>query len=292
MTTSSTEHRSASPQATPKLQPAVLGRYRGCERDQRELRCLHLPDGRRLVVDWRSDRRADARLVGALATDEPPENAAVLASVYLDDPSRGRCRALRAGDLQAAPQRPQQDEAGGEPDEPLRDQDGSIYMIDTVACGKSHRELRWARRARGEEGWHPICLREIISHLQAYEPTRSRTLRAIARHEHDEDVSVCRLRDELQRVDSSRIVLNKRLREAVLERVERGESLSEIALRCGRTKRHREGNISGETSWLSRRIGVLAEGGRAEATPWVHSDVLALIAREGLDLCPVEVEAH
>lgn len=63
-------------------------------------------------------------------------------------------------------------------------------------------------------------------------------------------------------------------------------------MRCGRTKCNGDGSVSGEASWLSRRIGVLAEGGRDESTPWVHSDVLALIAREGLDPCPVEVEAR
>lgn len=76
------------------------------------------------------------------------------------------------------------------------------------------------------------------------------------------------------------------------ERLEHGESLSEIAIRCGRIRRNRDGSASGETSWLSRRVGLSAEGGQSDATPWVHSDVLALIARDGLNLSPVEVEAH
>jgi hypothetical protein len=288
----STERRPAPQQSAPKLHPDVLGRYRERRHDQRELRCIHLPDGCRLLVDWRSDRRADARLVGELAADEPSENAGLLASVYLSDPSRGRCRALRDGDLRVAPQRPQQ-ENDDDPDEPLRDEHGALYAIHTIGRhGKSHRELRWARWAPEEEDWHPICLRDVISHVQAYEPARSLTLRAIAWHAREEGISVCRLQEELRRVDFSPIVLNKRLREAVLQRVERGESLSEIAMRCGRSKRNRDGSVSGETSWLSRRIGVRAEGGQVETTPWVHSDVLALIARNGLDLCPVEVEAH
>ena len=48
---------------------------------------------------------------------------------------------------------------------------------------------------------------------------------------------------------------------------------------------------SGETSWLARRIGVTPRGRvRPQPTPWIHSDTLALIAREGLGLCPNEVE--
>jgi hypothetical protein len=86
-------------------------------------------------------------------------------------------------------------------------------------------------------------------------------------------------------------VLNRRLREAVQSRLARGElTMSEIAIRCGRVKRDRRGNISGETSWLARRIGQLPEGGEDHPTPWVHSDTLALIARDGLALSPNEVE--
>jgi AraC-like DNA-binding protein len=258
--------------------------------DRREIRCIGLADARRLVVDWSCEARADARLVGELAAEEPSENAPVLARLYLADPTRGRCRRLRRADL--APVQASETDAGETLTEPLCDAAGTTYRIDVIRCGKPYRELRWTRPATGEPDWQATCLREVISRLQAYEPARSLTLRAIARHEPDERISVCRLRAELQRIDASPIVLNKRLREAVLKRIESGDSLSEIALRCGRIKRHPGGHVSGETSWLSRRIGVLPEGGRAETTPWVHSDVLALIAREGLDLCPVEVEAR
>jgi hypothetical protein len=71
---------------------------------------------------------------------------------------------------------------------------------------------------------------------------------------------------------------------------ERGVSMSEIAIRCGRVKRDANGTASGETSWLARRIGMLPEGGKSAPTPWVSSAVLALIAREGLGLSPREVE--
>jgi hypothetical protein len=86
-------------------------------------------------------------------------------------------------------------------------------------------------------------------------------------------------------------VLNRRLRTAVLATIERqGLSMSEIAIRCGRIKRDGNGNASGETSWLARRLGILPEGGRDTPTPWIHSDVLALIARRGLGISPREVE--
>jgi hypothetical protein len=68
--------------------------------------------------------------------------------------------------------------------------------------------------------------------------------------------------------------------------------MSEIAMRCGRVKRDSAGNESGETSWLARRLGILPEGGRDTPTPWVHSDVLALIARLGLGISPREVEVE
>jgi hypothetical protein len=43
--------------------------------------------------------------------------------------------------------------------------------------------------------------------------------------------------------------------------------MSEIAIRCGRIKRDANGNESGETSWLARRIGTLPESGRTGGDP-------------------------
>ena len=104
-------------------------------------------------------------------------------------------------------------------------------------------------------------------------------------------MSTAVLRAELVRVQHSPIVLNRGLREAVLAVVSRGElSMSEIAIRCGRVKRDRRGNESGETSWLARRLGLQPEGGHIAPTPWVHSEVLALVARRGLGIAPREVE--
>ena len=86
-------------------------------------------------------------------------------------------------------------------------------------------------------------------------------------------------------------MLNRALRETALATIQREElSLSEIAIRCGRVKRDLRGNESGETSWLARRLGMLPEGGRDTPTPWIHTDVLALIARRGLGVSPREVE--
>jgi len=136
-----------------------------------------------------------------------------------------------------------------------------------------------------------VSVREAIACLESYEPIRTLTARALALHCGQRDVSSTVLRVELARVLQSPIVLNRKLRAVVLATVEReGLSMSEIAIRCGRVKRDCNGNESGETSWLARRLGILPEGGRDAPTPWIHSDVLGLIARCGLGIAPREVE--
>jgi hypothetical protein len=135
-----------------------------------------------------------------------------------------------------------------------------------------------------------VSLRDVVGDLQDYQPACATTALALRRHERDA-VSTTALAVELARVQRSAIVLNRRLRQAVLEALEGQElSMSEIAMRCGRIKRDARGNPSGETSWLARRIGLLAEGGQRVPTPWIHSDVLGLIARRGLGVSPREVE--
>jgi hypothetical protein len=130
-----------------------------------------------------------------------------------------------------------------------------------------------------------VTLRGVITSLEDYEPARTITIEALAAYA-DEGFSTCVVREELARVDRSATVLNRGLREAVQRCVSRGElSMSEIARRCGRTRNH-----GGEASWLARRIGELPEGGEATPSPWVNSDVLALIARDGLGVSPHEVE--
>jgi len=131
----------------------------------------------------------------------------------------------------------------------------------------------------------------VVGSLESYEPVRTLTRAALVLHDGESEVSSAVLRAELERVLNSPIVLNRRLRMVALATIEQEEvSISELAIRCGRVKRDRRGNESGETSWLSRRLGILPEAGRRAPTPWIHSDVLALIARRGLGISPREVE--
>jgi hypothetical protein len=137
-----------------------------------------------------------------------------------------------------------------------------------------------------------VGLREVIARFESYEPMRSHTLAALAHQEGGSSrLGLGTLRGELRRLQCSPVVLNRGLREAVLGAVaERGLSMSEIALRCGHVKRDAGGRVSGETSWLARRIGLRPESGRRAPGRWIHSDVLALIAWRGLGVSPREVE--
>jgi hypothetical protein len=151
-------------------------------------------------------------------------------------------------------------------------------------------ELRWTRSILAERS-ETVRLREVVARFEDYEPARSITANALAAHRTDPTRCTSCLTAELTRLAESPIVLNRRLREAIECALAHGDlTMSEIAIRCGRCKRDRRGNVSGETSWLARRIGRLPEGGEDRPTPWVHSDVLALIAREGLGVAPHEVE--
>jgi hypothetical protein len=154
-------------------------------------------------------------------------------------------------------------------------------------------ELRWCGHPPLGMCGEPqaVSVRHAIACLDSYEPVRTLTRRALALNGNDPRVSTAVLRSELVRVQESPIVLNRRLRAVVLATIERqGLSMSEIAIRCGRVKLDCRGKQSGETSWLARRLGLLPEGGRVTPTPWIHSDVLALIARRGLGISPREVE--
>jgi hypothetical protein len=156
-------------------------------------------------------------------------------------------------------------------------------------------ELRWRcdEDVTLPERREPLSVRDTIAALESYEPVRTLTASAIRRHRIDGAASVALLRAELVRVNESPIVLNRSLREAVLATTERDAlSMSEIAMRCGRIKRDAAGNESGETSWLARRVGLLPEGGRDTPTHWIHTDVLALISRDGLGVSPREVEVQ
>jgi hypothetical protein len=252
-----------------------------------------------LVVDRDADTHGDLRLVAHLAADEPVENAALVCRDYLQDArdDRRRCRALTEEDAQTTPLPDdgelQLDSEPAPTDTELLDGIGCSYRLELVRTQMSIPQLRWCRRRpqRGAGESEPVSLREVVARLESYEPARTLTLRALALHGGDTEVSTTTLRAELARVQESPIVLNRRLREVVLATIERQElSMSEIAMRCGRVKRDRKGNESGETSWLARRLGLLPESGRSTPTPWIHSGVLGLIARGGLAISPREVE--
>ena len=280
---------------TPSRQ-APLATYTDHLGGRRELVCLAGARGTTLVIDRALDGAGDRRLVAHLAADEPAGNAAHVAAAYLAAPRT--CRSVIEADLElAAGEGASVDPANGrarlDASSPLREQlvdrHGTVYRLRPFRIPPSLAQLRWSRRHDGEPP-QAVSVRAVIGALEAYEPVLGVTRAAVQRHEHDEQLSVALLRCEYERAITSPIVLNRGLREAVEALTARGEvSASEIAIRCGRVRRGVRGRISGETSWLARRIGQVAEAGHAQPTPWVHSDVLALIAR-GLGLSPNEVE--
>ena len=283
-------------------EPRSLARYSDWLGRTREITLQRGRAGSVLVID-RDASGADARLVAHLGADEPRENAALVCRCYVQEArgARPRCRRLTSADLQTTPfGDDQEEELEAERDvrpvsadaQPV-DRVGCCYRLERLFTGMSIPELRWRRHSVEPGAGRPwiVSVRGAIARLESYEPVRTLTRRALARHQGDAEVSSTVLRVELQRLQLSPIVLNRRLREVVLETAEReGLSMSEIAIRCGRIKRDRCGNESGETSWLARRLGLLPEGGRSTPTPWIHSDVLALIARRGLGISPREVE--
>jgi hypothetical protein len=294
-----TRRRRSRPRREPTAshQP-LLGGYSDRHGHAREVIAQAGAAGSTLVIDRDSASHGDARLVAHLGADEPSGNAALICDSYLRDAADGanRCRRLTAADARVVPF-PDQTEAGlaapaaSAELQPV-DRRGRSYALEPVHSGMSIPELRWCRVQADRAVEHePVSLREAIAALERYEPLLALTMRALALHRHDGNLSTTLLRAELSRVQLSPIVLNRRLREVVLAAVARQElSMSEIALRCGRVKRDRNGNESGETSWLARRVGLLPEGGRSTPTPWIHSDVLGLIARDGLGITPREVE--
>jgi len=275
--------------------PVRLGSYKDGAGRRREVVTLGGCGGSLLVVDRDATTLRDRRLVAHLGCDEPAGNAALVARSYLCRRDDRRCRRLTPRDLLTVPpgeipveQGRQQSELS--PFTPVQAQ-GFVYRLAAVRHDVSAPELRWCLRHQGEApgSWQPVGLRQTIAVLQSYEPVRGITAAALAGHH--PGISRRRLRNEYRRLCTSPVVLNRALREAVLCELEAGRlSMSEIALRCGVVKRDRQGKQSGETSWLARRVGLMPESGARHVTPWIHSDVLALIAREGLRVSPREVE--
>jgi hypothetical protein len=280
-----------------------LGRYTDRGGRRREIVTCPGAGDSLLVVDRDAATLTDGRLLAHIAPDEPVENAAIVSRCFLDQARRERCvcRPLAAADLESVP-------AYGEIDvEPpgssavghgVCDRIGRSYRLERFNTGLSIPELRWSRTPRTRPGsptneLEMISTREAIGSLEDYDPIRKLTRRALAQYDGRGEVSIASLRAELTRVQRSSIVLNRALRAAARDAIERrGESMSAIATRCGRIKRDAAGRESGETSWLARRLGLLPEAGRDSPTPWIQSDVLALIARDGLGLSPREVEVH
>jgi len=282
-----------------------LDRYTDAMGRPRELVALPGSAGSVLVVDRDAATLGEGLLIAHLAADEPAENAALVCSRYMadtrDDHHRCRCRAVTAEDLERTPFAEEEAEeseivqqtASAEEEHQIVDRHGCSYRLELLETGMSIPELRWRQYPPLGTDGEPkaVSVREAIASLEDYEPVRTLTVRSLARYLRDTAVSTAMLRTELERVKGSPIVLNRGLRQAVLAAVEwQGVSMSEIAIRCGRVKRDAKGKESGETSWLARRLGILPEGGGKTHTPWIHSDVLALIARDGLGISPREVE--
>jgi hypothetical protein len=281
-----------------------LGRYTDKFGHSREVVALPGSLGSVLVVDRDAATLGDRRLVAHLEADEPAVNATLVCERYLEEGSaeRRRCRRVLPEDLVISPaaahaeacrvQDVWQVEPGGS-ETRCSDRQGRTYRLGLVPTDMSIPELRWLCQPSHEqdEAPRPVKMREAVAAMESYEPARLMTLRALVQHRDDPGVSSVVLRSELAVVQESPIVLNRRLRHAVIMAIEhQGLSMSEIAIRCGRVKRDSKGNESGETSWLARRLGILPEGGADRRTPWIHSDVLALIARHGLGISPREVE--
>jgi hypothetical protein len=300
MSTTTTAPPPHAAEATP-LQPGAgtrrtrsLGSYIALDTQQtREVVSLQRPDGSTLVVDYQLGTLSDGRLVAHLAPDEPPENAQIVCELYLADDTKGRCRAVTREDFDltrhATPPPPDADAPTAV--DAVKDADGHVYRIRELPTLETMGELRWTRsREPGREfGFDAVSFRDVVAAVEAYEPARTITTQALTRCARN--LSTRRLREEYERLIGSPIVLNRGLREAVQRELRLGVlSMSEIALRCGRVKRDTRGNVSGETSWLARRIGQMPEGGEQKPGPWIHSDVLALVARDGLGVCPREVE--
>jgi hypothetical protein len=259
--------------------------------EQREIVLLHAAADQLLVVDRLVRGQDDARIVGQIAADEPAENAQLLARLYLaDEDRRGRCAPLAQHTPHPAAELALPEAFHLDRQQPVRDRAGLTYRLSIVQQHGGQRELRWTR-ADGHADGELISVRSIAGNCQDYEPVRTRTLAALHAYTDHPAVSTCVLRTELERLNNSPVLLNRLLRERIQTAAEDGElTYSEIAMRCGRVKRDRRGNVSGESSWLARRIGQMPEAGGEHPTPWIHSDVLALIAREGLGIAPSEVE--
>jgi len=271
----------------------VLGQYADGDGRSRQIVARAGAGGSVLVIDHDGVTFGDRRLVAHLAADEPAENALIVVGEYLVDHRSRRCRRVTAADLNAIPRWPRL---------PVR----RVLLPAHLWNRRAARDRLQAivATARVDYGVaQPVgsvvvfgeprmrTLRDVVGALESYEPVRTLTREALVRPRGEAQVSVAVLRAELRRFSASRFVLNRRLREVTLAIAKADDvSMSEIALRCKRFKRTTRGHVCGDTSWLARKLGLLADSGESAPTPWCDGDVLALIARDGLGISPREVE--
>ncbi len=249
---------------------------------------ITIPAGKhRLLID-RSLQGRDARLLARLDPDEPACNERLIARMYLAEKNPPVCRRLTRADL--------------EPSTPAasnRDLDGLAHATDRrdrhhiPAAHPRQRRRPDAPLERDPPRRHTTARhpRHVVGCLESYQPALEMSNAAIGAHENQVACSAVHLIAELTRLRATPIVLNRLLRERVQQAIERQHiTMGEIALRCGHIRHDKQGRPCGETSWLARRIGLQAEAGYQRPTPWVHVDVLATIARDGLGIMPSEVE--
>jgi hypothetical protein len=265
-----------------------LGTYTDPHGRRREIVMRPGAYGSVLVIDEDAQTLGDRRLVAHLPCDEPAANAVVVSRLYLADPHGRIARAVVPDDWRRAPgaaPRPDAPPAGSA----LVDARQCAFRLAVRTAAWGGGELRWTAADPPGETTGTVGLRDVVGALEAYEPACAMTEHAVRRPP-DPLISTLALAGELERLRRSRTVLNRPLREAVQQAVDDGLSLSQIAARCGRHKSRRTAPRVGDTSWLGRRIGLVPEAGRDEPSPWIDTDVLALIAREGLGLDPRQVE--
>lgn len=291
MTASGAPAAMAGAASDPAVRPAArrpLGAYLDPAGRRRELVVRPAAHRSRLVIDEDAATLGDRRLVAHLGPDEPAANAALVARLYLADPAGRFARAVTAADWRRHPG------AGMDWTAPtasaLVDARRHAYRLAVRTARWGGGELRWTRTTPDEPAARTVGLRDVVGALEAYEPACAITRRALETPP-DALIATGTLAGELQRLSSGRSVLNRALRAAVRAAVADGQSLSQIAARCGHVKGRSTGERVGDTSWLGRRVGLLAEPGYAEPSPWIHADVLAVIARDGLGLDPRQVEA-
>lgn len=267
------------PQPTEQPRPTVSAVfcYRNQNGEQREVVIYERPEQSTLVIDRNNESHADLRLVGEIPTDEPEANARLLACMWAGCPLEKRHIAVYTGELphvpEALPTRLAIDEV--------------TYRIALVA--REHgpgNDLRWVIERPGRPAV-VTTLRQVVAAFEAYEPATAMSNAAIELTPEEVDGGHAVLARELNRVRSSRRILNRGLREAVQAEVARGTSLAEIAARCGRVEIVK-GASKGESSWVARRVG-LAGDGHGVPRRWIDRDVLVQIAA-AISLTPADVE--